>query len=135
MNAHRVILIVAGLCLAGCFPYHYTLRPGISRSVVDSQSHTPIAEAAVVVHTHIRFSEIRDVRLAPDSDGIFCLPPSLQWGVYVVPMDVFFPWSEVTIEAPGYEKKDLHLRASAMGPSKFDLGEIRMSRFDLGSVN
>jgi len=128
VNAHRVILIVAGLSLAGCFPYHYTLRPGISGSVVDFQSHTPIAEAAVVVHTHIRFSEIHDLRLTPNSDGIFFLPPTRQWGVYVVPMDVFFPWSEVTIEAAGYEKKDLHLRASAMGPSKFALGEIRLSR-------
>jgi hypothetical protein len=128
MNARLVTLFLAGPCLAGCFPYQYTIRPGVSGSVVDDLEATPIPNASIVVHTHYDAKHTGETRITPNPDGTFFLAPAKKWGIYVMPMDVFFPWSDATVEATGYQKKDFRLIDDPMGRSKVVLGEVRLIR-------
>ena len=41
--------LLVTLALGGCFPYHYTQRPGVTGTVVDAQSGAPIRGALVSV--------------------------------------------------------------------------------------
>jgi len=104
------------------------MRPGVSGAVSDDHGATPIPNASIVVHTHYGGNHTAETRVVCNSDGNFLLAPVQEWGIYIIPMDVFFPWSDITVEAPGYEAKDLRLQAYAMGPSKVVLGEVRLKR-------
>ena len=50
MNRFRQLLLTIpiSLGLAGCFPYHFVDRPGISGTVVD-EADVPIANATVIL--------------------------------------------------------------------------------------
>jgi hypothetical protein len=127
--ASRLALtVVGGLCLVGCFPYHYTLRPGVTGVVLDARTGSPVANATVAVRSRDFHGQIGEVTLATGADGKFHLAPEQRWGIYVVPMDVFGPWVDAAITAPSYETKTFKLTASAMGPREVALGEIRLTR-------
>jgi len=88
------------LCIAasGCFPYHYTTRPGLAGSVVGAESHAPLAGAGISFGgtnaTAVAFSA---------ADGSFVVSPKRQWGIWIIPQDVFaMPWS-VRVYHTGYE--------------------------------
>ena len=102
------------LCLAasGCFPYHYTTRPGLSGAVVGGESHAPLAGA------EISFGGTNTTALAfSAADGSFHILPKRQWGIWIIPQDVFaLPWS-VRIYHAGYETNCTRFgfRSSATG--------------------
>jgi hypothetical protein len=122
------VAVLAGLCLTGCFPYHYTDRPGVSGSVVDEIGSAPISNATVLIRTHDLKHRTGEIQATCNAEGMFYLAPVRSWGIYIIPMDVFGPFSEVTIDAPGYESKTVKLPASAMGPAKVVLGEVKLKR-------
>ena len=63
--ASRLALtVVGGLCLVGCFPYHYTLRPGVTGVVLDARTGTPVANATVAVRSRDSHGQISEVTLA-----------------------------------------------------------------------
>ena len=105
------------------------MRPGVSGSIVDGHGSTPIVNASIVVHTHYSAKQIVDTRIVANPDGTFALAPKQKWGIYIVPADVFFPWSDATVEAPGYETMEFRLNRSPMdSASKVALGEVRLNR-------
>jgi hypothetical protein len=42
-----ISVLALGVSVTGCFPMRFTVRPGVSGTVVDSQTHTPVAGAEV----------------------------------------------------------------------------------------
>jgi hypothetical protein len=121
-------MLLASLCLVGCFPYHYTLRPGLSGVILDETTSTPIANASVIVTTREISHQIGEIDVAAASDGTFRLSPKQRWGIYIIPMDVFGPWTDATVTAPGYANQSFKLSSSAMGPKDVSLGDVRLTR-------
>lgn len=125
----RLALVLASVVgLVGCFPYHYTLRSGVTGVVLDSATSAPIANATVTIRTRDSSHQTGEVTATTASDGAFRVVPKQRWGIYVVPMDVWGPWSEASVLAPGYQGKSLKLNASAMGPKDLALGDVRLTR-------
>jgi hypothetical protein len=122
------LLLSIAFCLTGCFPYHYTLRPGVSGVVIDDRNATPIPGAIVVVSSHGPSQKAEDLTLTTGPDGTFYLAPRRRWGVYIMPMDAFGPWTEATISAPGFETRSFRLSASDMGPKEVSLGNVRLEQ-------
>jgi hypothetical protein len=104
------------LCItvSGCFPYHYTMRPGLAGTVVSTENNAPLANAGVWFDgtnaSLVAFSA---------ADGSFYVPPRRKWGVWIIPQDVFpMRWS-VRIYHPGYQTTHAQFlfRAAATGPA------------------
>jgi hypothetical protein len=124
----RLVVLMAVISTAGCFPYRYTLRPGVSGRVVDSRSADAIANATVAVRSRDFHHQTGELILHTRADGSFALAPKQHWSIYIIPMDVLGPWTSVTISAPEYASQTLQLTSSAMGPKQVALGEIRLKK-------
>jgi hypothetical protein len=121
-----LVSFAIGLC--GCIPYHYTLQPGVTGVVIDDRNSAPVPNAVVAVTSRDSSRQTGKLLLATDADGKFHVVPKRRWGIYIVPMDIFGPWTEASISAPGYETRVFKLSASAMGPKAVALGEVRLAR-------
>ena len=122
--------LLVALSAAGCFPYHYTDRPGATGTVLDAQSGEPIAGALVsLVGYGVRSrpqDDVFDVRTA--ADGRFEIRPVQRWNIYVVPMRPASVPATLKIRARGYKDVDKEIAFSMLGPSIEDFGPIRMTR-------
>ena len=82
----RLLGLTSLAALAGCFPYHYTLRPAISGHVLNAASGQPVANAW-----------ISDPRFSKDGtstavDGSFTLPAQKQWVIwFILPQEPMRP--------------------------------------------
>jgi hypothetical protein len=133
MRKLLLVGFVIALLASGCFPYHYTMRPGVSGRLVDAATDAPIPGADVHLKRYERELMFNDkppeeVAEATGSDGAFSIPARKTWGLYIVPMDVFNRKWTVTIEASGYQKYESDLSANPMGQSEFELGAIRLQK-------
>jgi hypothetical protein len=131
MRTRLLIGVILQISLAGCvLPYHFTLRPGVSGTVVDGESLAPIPNANVAIATR----DFRDREFLPvifgitAPDGGFDMPSKRQWGIYIMPMDFAGPRSEATIEAVGYNKAVIQLSGSPVVPKSIKLGTVRLTR-------
>jgi hypothetical protein len=115
MAKHVNFISLFALCLAasGCFPYHYTDRPGISGRVVNARTREPLAGAS------ISFGLTNTVAVAISSaDGSFVVSPKRQWGIWIIPQDVFsFPWT-VCVRHSGYESNYIRFPFNAAATGK-----------------
>jgi hypothetical protein len=68
------------------------------------------------------------IKIIAKADGTFESSAQRFWGIYIAPMDVFGPWTEAVVTAPGYETVTVKLAASAMGPSKVVLGDLKLHK-------
>ena len=114
------------LLIGGCFPYHFTMRQGVSGVVVDAVTSAPIPKATVGVVSRVSGSPVAPVSATCDSHGAFRIPPLLRWGIYFMPMDVIGPSKEVFVDADGFVPTKIHLRGGPMGPREIALGEVRL---------
>ena len=107
------VLFALCVTMSGCFPYHYTTRPGLSGTVVSAASHMPLAEAG------ISFGRTNTTIVAfSTADGSFAVSPRRQWGIWIIPQDVFaMPWT-VCIRHAGYETNYTQFRFSAAATGK-----------------
>jgi len=126
VRATTVILTSALVC--ACFPYHYTERPGVNGLVLDSDSGAPIPNTSIEIESRKIDKSTQQTQVTAKTDGSFNLQAKQFWGVYIIPMDVFGPWSDAIIAAPGYETVTIKLAASAIGPSRFSLGTIKLKK-------
>ena len=122
--------LLVTLALGGCFPYHYTQRPGVTGTVVDAQSGAPIRGALVSVVGYGMRSrpqdDVFDVRTA--ADGRFEIFPVQQWNIYIVPMRPAPIPVALKVLASGYRDLDKEISFSMLGPSVEDFGSLRMTR-------
>jgi hypothetical protein len=112
------------LC-TGCIPYHFTTRPGATGVVLDAGTHAPVVGAIVSVIPG-RGDGSKGVATTA-TDGSFRVPPRRQWGVYIVPGDVFpFPF-ELSVQRDGYQQVEVKFAHRAMGEGKIrNFGQIQM---------
>jgi hypothetical protein len=124
-------VLLAALSLGGCFPYHYTQRPGATGTVVDAQSGAPIRGALVSLVGYGMRSrpqdDVFDVRTA--ADGRFEILPVKEWNIYVVPMHPASIPVALKVRANGYTDLDREISFSMLGPAVEDFGALRMTRF------
>jgi hypothetical protein len=93
---YKLFLLSMCAAITGCFPYDYTDRPGVAGTVVSSDSHEPVAGAG------ISFGPVNAVAYSA-TDGSFSVPPKKEWGVWIIPQDVFTLPCAVSIRRNGYE--------------------------------
>jgi hypothetical protein len=120
-------LSVALVLCSGCIPYHFNTRPGASGLVVDALNGVPIEGARVSV-TPMRSDE--PVGVATTSvDGSFLVQPRHQWGVYIVPGDIFpFPF-RLSIDHDGYQRTTIQFNHRAMGQgTATNFGVLRLGK-------
>lgn len=122
------LFAVAALGLgAGCFPYHFTLRPGAEGHVRDTATGTPIQGAVVMVSP----SNNKGPRgqSTTDCQGEFQVPARRLWWFYLVPQDVFPLPFTLSVRHEGYQTLNIEFLHRAMeGGSKTNFGEIRMQK-------
>jgi hypothetical protein len=126
----RLAIAVALLSLlAGCFPYRYTERPGISGLAFSSAESAPIRVATVrVTYTH-PLENFGPVEMVTAADGSFHFPPKTFWGVYFIPQHMGHPGTcKVVVTAEGYEQETREFRWWQAGPSVEKLGTIELRR-------
>jgi alkanesulfonate monooxygenase SsuD/methylene tetrahydromethanopterin reductase-like flavin-dependent oxidoreductase (luciferase family) len=116
------------LTLSGCFPIRYLLWPGISGSVIDDSTGTPVPNATVILS---RKGESQHPLIATvtDAQGGFSFAERHAVGIYVVPEDIFDFLGTVDIYASGYLKESRDVRSKILGNTMpIALGEIRVKR-------
>ena len=125
-STNLLTLSVALVC-SGCIPYQFTTRPGASGLVVDALNGIPIEGARVSV-TPMRSDE--PVGVATTSvDGSFLVQPRHQWGVYIVPGDIFpFPF-RLSVDHDGYQRTTIQFNHRAMGQgTATNFGVLRLGK-------
>jgi hypothetical protein len=115
--ATPVSVLAVAFTVTGCFPMRFTVRPGANGTVVDSQTHAPVAGAEVFFsrssYTFYHFppqppeigpavSNATPPFVFTDASGRFTIPPRKKWGVYIVPMDVFVAPATLVVRRDGY---------------------------------
>jgi len=126
LSAWRLYFFLLSVCLgtAGCFPYHYTVRPGVVGTVLSADTRQPVAGVGIL------FGRTNVTELAQTAaDGSFSIPPRRQWGIWIIPQDVFALRWTVCIRRAGYETNctEFLFSAAATGKSaEKRLGEISL---------
>ena len=114
--------VIACMVSSGCFPYHYTSRPGISGIVVSGDGQKPVPDAIV------SFGRTNVAAVAVSSaNGSFAVPPKRTWGIWIIPQDVFASHWLVCIRHDGYATNYTEFAFSAAATGKAarkDLGVI-----------
>jgi hypothetical protein len=91
LNLTRFIsLNLLCITMAGCIPYHYTARPGVSGRVINAETHQPIEGASISFGrgNMENFKYMKDnsflfgdtVALSK-ADGSFVVPPIGMWSI------------------------------------------------------
>jgi hypothetical protein len=120
-------VVLCCLSLSGCFPYHYTIQPGISGTVVAAPGSDPLPGAQVTLSVGKFFSRSTVIETSTDAQGRFELTPRRQWGVFVAGQEPLIRGGcEVSVNAQRFEKVSRHIRCSEMGPATTGLGKITL---------
>ena len=94
------------LCVlvTGCFPFHATTRMGVSGTVLDAETHAPLADAQISFCGGC--SNTQPVAIST-ADGSFTLPRQKQWQLGFINEDsflaLFMGGGTVCIQHNGYE--------------------------------
>jgi hypothetical protein len=114
MKALKHLLILSAIFCSGCIPYHYTLQPGATGTVVDSKSGCPLPDAQVILSSiHGTWDPTNNIDVfftnqvastTSTNNGTFHIPPKREWSVLIfIPID--FPWKryELRVENTNYQ--------------------------------
>ena len=127
-TAHFAIVACCAL-LSGCWPYHYTMQPGVSGVVVAAPGADPLAGAQVTLSIQQRGIPPTFTETSTDVQGRFRLVPHRQWGVFIPMQEPFIPTKcAVLVTAPRFVMISRDVRCSPMGPATTDLGTITLER-------
>ncbi len=122
------ILIVA-LLYSGCFPYHFTEKPGVSGTVLDARTGIPIPGATVCLTSYpFAVNETKIETSTTQGDGSFLIPAQQRWSLYIVPLDPGPMKGIISVQAKGYKEfvKEFHL--NTMGPATTKMKNIPLER-------
>ena len=117
-------ICILALVASGCFPYHFTERPGVSSRLVDAETEAPIERADV----RLQILQVAEEELAAWSgpDGQFIITAKQVWGIVIVPFDPIAHVWRLSIQAAGYENYEEKFVTSTMGPAMTVLDPIRL---------
>jgi len=118
-------VIAATLFCSGCFPYHFTTRPGASGVVVDARTGVPVAGAPVSVALIRGNGQPTSATTA--TDGSFRVLPRRQWGLYLAPGDILPLYFALSVQREGYQQSVTQFVHRAMGEKPtIKFGELRI---------
>lgn len=123
MKLRLAALLASALLVAGCFPYHFTARPGVSGVVVDAATSKPIPNAAITLSESAGKAE---TSADTDASGRFRIASRQVWGIYIVTLDTFPFRTNATISALGYESVSIPVWTSVLDSRDAHLGEIHL---------
>jgi hypothetical protein len=106
----------------GCFPYQFTVEPGVKGLLVDARTGLPIPGAEIALRT--RKGEANTVT---SDDGGFRIDAKQNWGIVIAPFDSLHYDCTVSIEASGYDSATMKFRTSSTGPAVTDLGTVHLT--------
>jgi hypothetical protein len=124
MTIPRTFLLLLTLAASGCFPYHYTTRPGINGTVLSAATGQPILQAGVTLS-----GANTTTSTATAGDGSFSIPPCRRWGIWIIPQDVFASRWTVCVGHSGFKTNctDFLFKVSATGEAaQTNLGVISL---------
>ena len=111
-------LVLIFLLCSGCFPYHYTKKPGVSGTVLDTTTEKPVEGAEVVLTTY-SFPENKEKTetMTTMKDGSFLIPAEQDWGLYMAPLDPAPLKAKILVQMNKYKQfvKDFYI--NTMGPA------------------
>lgn len=115
---------------SGCFPYHFTMRPGAAGQVIDSASKRPIEGAKVTLTTYSAGNKDEDVSVKTRDDGSFIIPADRKWGIIIIlgPFDPLPLNGQVSVRANGYQDGVRDIKITTMGPANSKLGIISLEQ-------
>jgi hypothetical protein len=111
-------LLVSLLLCSGCFPYHFTRKPGVSGNVIDARTGKSIQGAQVRLTTYsFPKQEEKLESTTTQEDGSFIIPPEQIWSLYIVPLDPGQMKGILSIQLEGYKQFVKEFYINTMGPS------------------
>lgn len=107
------VAIFLSVFCTGCFPVHVTTRPGATGVVVDADTRTAVVGATVSVIP----LGINDPPAAVDTGfaGAFQVPAKRQWGIYIMPTDIFPIAYRLSVRREGYRQTDVQFSFMPLG--------------------
>jgi hypothetical protein len=137
----RFGLILLLVFCAGCIPYHYTLQPGATGTVMDGKSGTPLSHVHVVLsrisgrwNPTNNISEFFTNQVASTTsanDGTFHISSKREWGILIlIPQDFFWANYEFKVENTNYQTLKFRFASVAIDTGKqstTNFGVIKLS--------
>lgn len=124
------LFILPLISISACFPYHFTMKPGASGQVVDSNNKLPIEGATITLTAYSVLShEEENESVDTQKDGSFLIPAKQEWSIIILgPFDPLPLNARISIRANGYlsDVRDMHL--NTMGPAISRFGIISLER-------
>jgi hypothetical protein len=102
-----IVLLLAGAALSGCIPYRYTNRPGVVGTVVGARTQRPIPGAGVSLD-----GPGGPISTVTAADGSFAIAPLRQWGIYIVPMDIWDSSYPLSVVHSGFQPYSREVRSN-----------------------
>jgi hypothetical protein len=118
-----LLLFPVLLTTSGCFPYHYTARPGITGTVVSAASQQPVVGAGIA------FGRTNAIIAQTATDGYFAIPPKKRWGIWIIPQDVFTRYYEVSVRRDGFQDYE-----TEVGSNPADVGKRATKQLGVISI-
>jgi hypothetical protein len=115
MSITRIIPFLLLAFCGGCFPYHYTTRPGIAGIVVDARTGAPVSSAAVTVSDSRGFA--KPGLITTSTNGVFSVPPGRHWGLYFMVGDIGRYSVTTTVQHEGYQPVVMTFTRRTVGES------------------
>lgn len=109
------------LATSGCFPYLFTVEPGVRGKVVEGRTGAAIVGADVEMNCRNV-----DASTVTAADGQFFIPGKQLWGVIMGAFDPMHFDCTLSITASRYEAGSVKFRTLGTGPAVTDVGEIRL---------
>ena len=122
----HLLLLLASIAIASCFPTTYTERPAIEVRVIDSHSSKKIESARVIYRELNPFPDAcehttnRDPEIYPVTKGTVRIPKKTSLGAFWLmqqPLPLFY---SLTAEAPGYVSSMIKRKLFTHGPFSSD---------------
>jgi len=131
MRPRLCLLLTTLVALPGCFPYHFTERPGARGRVLDADTQEPIAGAYLTITRAAEPGTVRAVLSArTDAHGVFVIAPAKVWGIWVLIGDEFRLSCQLVVDAPGHRSTVRVLQGNPMAllHDRTDYGDILLAR-------
>ncbi|MGE5808583.1 MAG: hypothetical protein ACM32I_05625 [Nitrospirota bacterium] len=125
-----ILAIFPLISISACFPYHFTMRPGASGQVIDSNSKQPIENATISLTAYSAISrEEEHESVNTQKDGSFLIPAKQKWSVVILgPFDPLPLKGQISMKADGYLNNARDIRINTMGPAISKFGVITLDR-------
>lgn len=124
------LLIIPLVSISACFPYHFTMRPGASGQLIDSDNKRPVEGATITLTAYSALTREEEHELVnTQRDGSFLIPAKQKWSFVILgPFDPIPLKGQISIKADGYLNNARNISVNTMGPAISKFGIITLER-------